>query len=298
MTTATAVGRRLQCLLDDEIEPFLQQLRAARYADESVHRKRAIAREFAQWAQQHLIVADDLSRNSAAEFVARLPQRAKTRVALERATVHSFLKRLYTRGCLHLPSAEETGSGCDRYLGRYEKYLRKDRGLSDNSVHVYLPFIRDFLSSQAIQAGCLSEDAFDTKHEHASGKWIFGEFLLAKPRQGVNPLASVYGFNGHQHAHLRRDLDHPSASRQARSKPAQSGGAAALQWMRILPPPAERSAIRRARAVSSAALHRSPDRTSGRRMAIKMATKIGWIARGRRRPRPAGRADHEQTNHC
>jgi site-specific recombinase XerD len=162
MTIATAAGRTLQCLLEDEIEPFLQQLRAARYADESVHRKRAIAREFAEWAQQHLIVADDLNRNSAAEFVARLPQRAKTRVALERATVHSFLKHLYTRGRLHLPSPEETGSGCDRYLGRYENYLRKDRGLADNSVHVYLPFIRDFLSSQAIQAGCLSQDAFDT----------------------------------------------------------------------------------------------------------------------------------------
>jgi len=162
MTIATAAGRTLQCLLDDEIEPFLQQLRAARYADESVHRKRAIAREFVQWAQQHLIVADDLNRNSAAEFVARLPQRARTRVALERATVHSFLKHLYTRGRLHIPSPEETGSGCDRYLGRYENYLRKDRGLADNSVHVYLPFIRDFLSSQAIQAGCLSQDAFDT----------------------------------------------------------------------------------------------------------------------------------------
>ena len=29
-------------------------------------------------------------------------------------------------------------------------------------MHVYLPFIRDFLSSQVIQAGCLSQDAFDT----------------------------------------------------------------------------------------------------------------------------------------
>jgi len=45
-----------------------------------------------------------------------------------------------------------------------------------------------------------------TKHEHASGKWIFGEFLLAKPRQGVNALATIDGFDGHQHAHLRRDL--------------------------------------------------------------------------------------------
>ena len=29
-------------------------------------------------------------------------------------------------------------------------------------MHVYVPFIRDFLSTQIIQAGCLSQDATDT----------------------------------------------------------------------------------------------------------------------------------------
>ncbi len=95
MTTATPEDRTLQRLLDEEIEPFIEQLRAARYAEETVLRKRAIAAEFAQWAQQHLIVADNLNSHSAAQFVARLPERAKTRVALERATVRLFLRHLY-----------------------------------------------------------------------------------------------------------------------------------------------------------------------------------------------------------
>jgi site-specific recombinase XerD len=47
-------------------------------------------------------------------------------------------------------------------LRQYEEYLRKDRGLADNSVHVYVPFIRDFLRAQTFHAGCLSQDAFDT----------------------------------------------------------------------------------------------------------------------------------------
>jgi hypothetical protein len=38
----------------------------------------------------------------------------------------------------------------------------QDRGLTINSVHVYVPFIRDFLSTQTIQAGCLSQEAIDT----------------------------------------------------------------------------------------------------------------------------------------
>jgi site-specific recombinase XerD len=56
----------------------------------------------------------------------------------------------------------EVESGSGTYLQRYEDYLRRDRGLSINSVQVYVPFVRDFLSTQTIQAGCLSQDAIDT----------------------------------------------------------------------------------------------------------------------------------------
>lgn len=162
MPTATSEDGGLKRLLDDEIEPFLQHLRGARYAEETVQRKRTIAREFARWAQQHLIVADNLNCDSAAGFIARLPPRARTRVALERATVRLFLEHLYTQGRLQRPPAKDAESGAGRYLQRYEDYLRRDRGLTDNSLHVYLPFIRIFLSSQTIQAGFLSQDAFDT----------------------------------------------------------------------------------------------------------------------------------------
>ena len=162
MTTATSEDGTLQRLLADEIEPFLQHLRAARYADETLQRKRTITKEFAQWAQQHLIVADNIDSNSAAQFVDRLPQRAKTRVALERATVRLCLEHLSTRGHLKHPLPKENESDSVSHLQRYEHYLRKDRGLADNSVHVYVPFVRDFLSTQTIKAGSLSQDAFDT----------------------------------------------------------------------------------------------------------------------------------------
>jgi len=175
MPTARSHDENLRRLLDGEIEPFREQLRALRYADETVQRKLAAAREFAPWAEQNLITADNLNGGSTAEFVARLPQRAKTQVALERAAVRMFLKHLYARGCLQCPGPEETDSGRDSYLHRYERYLRTDRGLADNSVHVYLPFIRDFLNAQTFQAGCLSRDAFETLN-------IRG-FLLARTKE-------------------------------------------------------------------------------------------------------------------
>ena len=41
---------RMQRLLDDQIEPFLQHLRDAGYAERTLRKKRTVARAFARWA--------------------------------------------------------------------------------------------------------------------------------------------------------------------------------------------------------------------------------------------------------
>jgi hypothetical protein len=63
---------------------------------------------------------------------------------MERAAVRTSLKHLYARGRLECPGPGETDSGRDSYLRQYEAYLRNDRGLADNSVHVYLyPVVKE-----------------------------------------------------------------------------------------------------------------------------------------------------------
>ena len=66
---------------------------------------------------------------------------------------------------------------------------------------------------------------------------------MTEPNEGVNAFSSVDRLNGDQHAHLRGDLNHRSTSRQTRNKLAQSGGAAAFHWMRILPPPGDSNSM-------------------------------------------------------
>lgn len=44
---------------------------------------------------------------------------------------------------------------------RYVRYLRKDRGLAENSVLVYTPFIRDLLADQVAKTGGVAIEAFD-----------------------------------------------------------------------------------------------------------------------------------------
>src|SRR5271157_1425847 len=97
------------------------------------------------------------------------------------------------------------------------------------------------LLGQPVSLAVIAEDSnrgptAAPKHEHTAGKRILRQFLLAEPRERVYAFSSIDRLNGHQHPHLRRDLNHLSAFRQARSRLAQSGGAAAFHWMRTLPP--------------------------------------------------------------
>ena len=59
------------------------------------------------------------------------------------------------------PPSQADVSAADALLQNYKDYLRKDRGLTENSVHVYVPFVRDFLAAQTTQAGCVSPESFD-----------------------------------------------------------------------------------------------------------------------------------------
>ena len=51
-------------LLDDQIEPFLKQLRDAGYAERTLRKKRTVARAFARWAKTKQIATRDLNDES------------------------------------------------------------------------------------------------------------------------------------------------------------------------------------------------------------------------------------------
>jgi hypothetical protein len=61
-----------------------------------------------------------------------------------------------------------------------------------------------------------------------TGENLSRSILFPQPARESIPFSSIDRLDGHQHAHLRCDLNHLSASRQARSRLIQSGGAAAF----------------------------------------------------------------------
>jgi site-specific recombinase XerD len=101
-----------------------------------------------------------LDEAATARFMKRLISAPRDRVQCERAALRSFLAYLRAEAIVRSPTLGGQ-SAIARIYCRYLDYLREDRGLAKNSVLVYGPFIRDFLSSNDAGDGRLLPDAFD-----------------------------------------------------------------------------------------------------------------------------------------
>jgi integrase/recombinase XerD len=148
-------------LLDIHVEAFLKHLRAEGYAERTLRRKGLIAAAFARWTRREQVAIDDLNDSHMAAFVERSPRKRKARVKLELAALRPLLEYLRVEAGRPISPLSIDASPAADLTRRYMDYLRKDRGLTENSVHVYIPFIRDFLTSQIAGGGCLSPGAFD-----------------------------------------------------------------------------------------------------------------------------------------
>jgi hypothetical protein len=123
--------------------------------------------------------------------------------------------------------------------------------------------IRDQNSETIVGEQANRSSTAAAKNENTSAKRIFRQLLLAELRQGIDPFSAIDRLDRYQHPHLRCNLDHRSALRQASSNAAQSGGVAAFQWMRILGPCPDSNSITYSSTLAPAAPINS--------------TKDGWL---------------------
>lgn len=148
--------------LDGHIESFLKHLRAAGYAERTLCKKRTVARAFTRWLRRKQIAVKDLNDSHLAVFMARTPARQKACVKFELSVLRLLFEYLRSNAGLQRPTLQDNPSAVNRLLQLYKDYLRKDRGLTENSVRVYEPFIRDFVTDQSARRGCVSPKLFDT----------------------------------------------------------------------------------------------------------------------------------------
>jgi site-specific recombinase XerD len=139
------------CPLFDALESFLRQLGAAGYADRTLRNKRTVARAFARWLKRRRVALAEVTEAHLTAFVHRRPRRRTTR-DFELGALRPFLRYLYAAGKLSLPPRPTVVAPAVDLEQRYLHYLRQDRGLAENSLRLYLPFVRGFLRAQAVRA--------------------------------------------------------------------------------------------------------------------------------------------------
>ena len=161
MTTPPLEGGTPGSLLDEHIEPFLKHLRAAGYAERTLRKKRTVVKAFARWASWKQIAGNDLNDGHIGAFASRSPRNRKAHVKCEQAAMRLFFEYLRGYAGLQRPALQNDVSPAAALLQNCKEYLREDRGLTENSLLVYVPFIRDFLAAQTTQTG-VSPKSFGT----------------------------------------------------------------------------------------------------------------------------------------
>ena len=88
------------------IEAFLKQLRTARYADETLRKKRWVLTAFARWTKRQNIALTHLDEATIAAFVKRLTGAPVARVRFEIAVLRLLLAYLRGEAIVRFPTPD------------------------------------------------------------------------------------------------------------------------------------------------------------------------------------------------
>ncbi len=162
---------RPEGLSDADIDAFVSSLFAVGYTPITVRTKRQIAASFAQWTRQKQIAVADLDESHGTTFLTETSRHSKARDAVKGSVLRLLFNYLRTEG--KAPSfvvCKEPSPVAD-LQERFERHLRRTRGLSEQSVRTYRPFVQNFLAECIASTGTValvSQDVQEFLLKHIS----------------------------------------------------------------------------------------------------------------------------------
>jgi integrase/recombinase XerD len=165
-------------LLDSHLEGFFEECRARGYRARRSQRKRVL-RRFASWVRRARIPVDDLSEVHVAQFL--LPISSRDRLGRERAVLRRLLQYLRREGVLSKSPTGAVSTPEEELEQSYIRFLREERGLSQNTVNVYQRSVRAFLAEQAARGPGDLPETIDAQAVRAH--------ILARARDGCSDRA-------------------------------------------------------------------------------------------------------------
>jgi integrase/recombinase XerD len=163
-------------LLDAQVTAFLGALRATGYAEPTLKKKRFVAAAFIRWVRQNRIDPRQINETHAADFLTRSRRTSKDRLKLEKSVLRLLFEYLRRDSGASFSPRPSVPDPVDDLVSRYLGHLRTVRGLAENSILVYTPFVRDLLTDQVSKTGKMSVRGFDANAirsfilEHVRGR--------------------------------------------------------------------------------------------------------------------------------
>ncbi len=139
-----AMKRPRSSVLGRHLEEFSRSLEERGYTTATIQQKSGLLRRLAAWMESQELQVRELDERSAKAFITGRSRRGLRRGGVPE-TVRQFIEYLRSRGAVARPVAACDGSVGAAILGRYEAYLRAERGLSSETISGYLFLVRPFV---------------------------------------------------------------------------------------------------------------------------------------------------------
>jgi hypothetical protein len=125
--------------------PFADSLMESGYAATTIQSKLVVIVDFGQWLGRRGLAVKDLDDRRIETFITGRRRDGLLRRG-DRTTVRQLLAHLRERNVVQRVTPTRDASPLAAILGRSEKHLRSERGLTTATIINYLPFARKFLS--------------------------------------------------------------------------------------------------------------------------------------------------------
>ena len=146
--------------LDAYDRSFLSSLRAAGYAEKTIEDRRRLVSAFVDWLARTQTSIVDVDESQVAAFLCR----SKRGRDVARRSLLAFLAHLRKEAGRRAspPPCSHQAPGA-ALSAAYVDYLLNERGLTEQSASIYLPFIRAFLATLVASTGEVSPAAMDAE---------------------------------------------------------------------------------------------------------------------------------------
>ena len=157
----------LNDVIAGEIDSCIAGLKAAGYVANTLCTKRAALRQFVSWRRSSRAPSLEPDGTEVRKFLTKTCRLGSNRRSLASTALAAFLEHLRGRGVIKAREPAQVPTASSELENRYADFLRREKGLAELSIRVYLPVAANFLDDLRKRDGSLSLRRLDAAQVRA-----------------------------------------------------------------------------------------------------------------------------------